>query len=271
MIIDKSARDLISAWQGLNLSKPPFIMPGDEVLLQDNYCHRYKNLRDYVNDSEFQMLPSFKVHTGLIPIPYAGNILNAEIYILALNPGFAPYDYYAESNDAEFLNRRKNQLRQENLDKDYPWMDLNPKFCWHGGWEYWTSRFGDIITKLAKQKRYSHKDALKELSNKIACLEYFPYHSKSFDIPPKIIRDMASTKLMKAFVDNFVVPKAKKDRATVIVTRHAKGWGLDKSKNIVIYDQADSRAAYLNSKSPGGKAIARKLGIEQDNKKKTSR
>lgn len=260
--MNKSAKDLLSAWRGINLSKSPFILNGDHILIEKGCCHSYSCFNDYISDSDFGIASPHKIHAGLIPIPYAGDILNANIYILALNPGFGPHDYYAESYNNEFRKARIQQLRQEHMDNLYPWSDLNPLFCWHGGWKYWTSRLGDIINKLSEQKRTPYKEALMLLSKNIACLEYVPYHSKSYGIRRSIVDKMLSSTLMKAFVHDYVVPKAIRGDAIIVVTRHVDVWELPQNHNIVTYNAAESRAAYLNLKSPGGKMIAKIMGLK---------
>jgi hypothetical protein len=39
-----------------------------------------------------------ELHLSLLPAPYHGNIANARIIILLMNPGFVASDYYAEEN-----------------------------------------------------------------------------------------------------------------------------------------------------------------------------
>jgi hypothetical protein len=258
--MDKSAIALLSAWRGMT-SKPPYILDGDEILVKKGLCHSYRCFEDYIGDPNFGKASPNSIHCGLIPTPYDGNILKAKIYILTLNPGFGPHDYYAESYDTSFRKARIQQLRQERMDETFPFMELNPLFSWHGGYRYWTNRLGDIIQKLSEHNKVSYKEALSQLSKSIACLEYIPYHSKTFGIKKKVINEMRSPKLMTAFVDGYVIPKAKRGDAVIIVTRHAKMWSLSEQPNIIVYGAAESRAAYLNSKSRGGKMIARVMKI----------
>lgn len=136
------------------IDPPPYILKEDRILIEKGLSHSYSCFGDYISDPDFGTAPGHKIHAGLIPIPYAGDILNSKIYILTLNPGFGPHDYYAESLNKQFLKARIRQLRQEYMDKAFPWMDLNPLFCWHGCYEYWTSRLGDIINKLSEQKKH---------------------------------------------------------------------------------------------------------------------
>jgi hypothetical protein len=211
---------------------------------------------DAISDKNF----CAKLHAGLLPVPYSGNITDAQIYILALNPGFGPQDYYAESYDVAFKRERVRQLHQERLDTKFPLCDLNPKFCWTSGWKYWANRLNDIVSFLSHQKNIRWSEALQALSQRTACLEYVPYHSKNFRLPRSIVKKMRSPELMRAFVHNYVVPRAREDRAIIVVTRHVDVWDLPKHRNIVVYKGPQSRAAYLNMKSPGGRRIAHILG-----------
>jgi len=285
----ESVTELLKAWRGMSLTNPPYILDGDKI--EKGYWHKYKSFSGYIKDSNNRnnvkevMCKSFpddkrdskvkcaspkKFHSGLIPVPYGGDIRKAKIYILTLNPGLRPIDYYAESHDKAYRKARIRQLRQRNLDKDFPFMELNPKVSWKS--KYWTGRLGDIIQMLQEQKNVSYTKALSLLSKSIAYLEYIPYHSENFGIKKSVINKMRSPKLIKAFVDDYVFSRAKKGKANIIVTRKVDWWltenqrkelkGKEFKGEIVIYNTTESRGSYLNSKSRGGKMIAKAMGIE---------
>ena len=241
------------------LSRAPFVLPGDEVIIERGLCHPYRNYSDFIADPEFERASPTRFHTGLLPMPYSGNIAKAQIYILTLNPGFSPRGYYAESRGRGVRQDRICQLKQQNLDRAYPWSSLNPKHLWSA--DYWYRHFRDMALAMADQHNITFTKALSRISQKTAVLEFVPYHSKSFGIPAKVVEQMRSPKLMLNFVHDFVVPKAKQDEAIIIVARQVKRWDLPKHKNIITYTPAQSRSAHLNMKSPGGKAIANKLQI----------
>jgi hypothetical protein len=263
-----SAIELLSAWRGISLSKPPYILDGDEILIKNEELRlSYSCFEDYYmrgfNFKSPNKIHDGLIHDGLIPIPYDGDILRAKIYILTLNPGFGPHDYYAESYDTAFRKAKIQQLRQQLMDETFPFFGLNPLFSWLGGYRYWTTRLGDIIDKVSEQRNVPYIEALSMLSKSIACLEYIPYHSKIFGLKKAVVNKMRSPKLMKEFVDNYVVPRVKKERddTAIIVTRHAEKWDLSEQPNIIVYGAGESRAAYLNSKSRGGKMIAKVMEI----------
>jgi len=261
--MNKAVSELLHAWRGLQTKKPPFILKGDEAIEESELCHPYKNFVDFINAPEFGTESPNKLHTGLYPSPYSGNVLKAKIYILTLNPGFTPMDYYAETYDENTKRKRIRDLKQRRLDPDYPWPALNPQFCWSGGWRYWMGRLNDIAIELSKKRGIRFPAALKYLSKRIACLEYVPYHSKSFGLSDSIIRKMRSPHLMLEFVRSYVVPKAREDKAIVIATRHADKWDLPNHRNIIEYKGSQSRGAYLNLNSPGGRKIAEILKIKK--------
>ena len=256
-----AAKKLLAAWRGLKLKKPPFILNGDQILIERKLCHPYRTYRNYIRDPNFGSISPHKFHTGLLPVPYSGDILRAKIYILALNPGFGPLDYYAETYDADLRGAKVRAIRQKKFDSCYPWHALNPRYCWSGGGRYWIGRLEQIATTLMDRRHFSFADALHVLSTTVACLEYVPYHSKSYGLAKTVARQMRSPKLMLDFVHNYVVPKARQGAAVVIVTRHVDLWGLPSHRNIIAYNGTEARAAYLNLKSRGGRKIAEILGL----------
>jgi hypothetical protein len=75
------------------------------------------------------------LHLGLIPVPYMGDLDHSSIFILMANPGLKNIDYYAEQENEELKKTLKNNLIQEDLDKEFPFACLNPKFSWYSGYE----------------------------------------------------------------------------------------------------------------------------------------
>ncbi|HEY4760770.1 MAG TPA: hypothetical protein VIH42_09340 [Thermoguttaceae bacterium] len=254
-MMNKAASKLINAWRGLQIGKPPYILDGDEIIQDIGLCHPYSNFHEYIGSKEFgNELPKM-FHTGLLPVPYSGNIIRASIYILGLNPGFGPLNYYEETFDKKFRQESTCQLKQMQLNHKYPWPWLNPVFSWTGGGKYWTRKLREIINKVAEQKQQIFVDAMKSLSKRIATLEFVPYHSKSYSLPRKIVKQMNSPELMRNFVYEYVVPRVIRGEAIVVVLRHGEVWDLPMHNNIIIYKPPATRAAHLSLKSKGGKAI----------------
>lgn len=201
------------------------------------------------------------LHLGLVPIPYIGNLRRASVFILMLNPGFSPGNYYAEQYSAEYRETLKRNLYQENSNDRYPFFALDPRFAWHPGFQYWHRRLRGLARALALKDDIDYQDALAVLSKHIACLEYVPYYSKSFGLPIPIQRKLSSIRAIKEYVHEYLVSRARMGHATIIVTRSAKKWEIQQQENIIVYEGSESRAASLSLNSRGGRAIAASLGL----------
>jgi hypothetical protein len=260
--MDTSLSELIGLWRQVGFSKPPYILHGDEALLEDeSRFYSYKTFQEFIGNRNFGLAKDNRFHLGLVPTPCAGNLRKASIYILALNPGFEPVDYYAESENPEFRRAKIRSLRQENDGDEFPFISLDPCFAWHSGASYWTGKFRDLINALRAKGKLDYTGALKILSQKIAILEHVPYHSRSYRLSQRVLEKMQSPKAIRHYVRDVLVPRAKAGDAVIIVTRKNSHWKLDRHRNIVVYAGTESRAAHLTLKSRGGKAIAHFLGL----------
>ena len=140
-----------------------------EMLVSD--CRDFSDYKTYLdklrNPQKEYEKEKYKFHPYLYPVPYCGDLKNAEIFILGLNPGLDDSDYHDEL-DEDFESSLKGNLSQQFTDKDYPLFYLDPKFCWTGGGRYWTRKFSSIIElMITKKKATSYIDALQKLSKKI--------------------------------------------------------------------------------------------------------
>jgi hypothetical protein len=251
--------ELIRSWKKASLNVPPYIFPKDNAILSNKTMKTFLSLDDYVTSPEFGMQSDRSLHLGLLPIPYIGCLEKASIFILMLNPGFSPTNYFSEQNSQEYKKAHMHTLRQENTKDDYPFIFLDPKFSWHPGFEYWQKKLQTIIEAYAKQAQITYQQALKFISQKLACLELFPYPSKTFGATA-ILDILPSTTLMLKYTQEIIKPKARNDEVVVIVARGAKYWNLI-GHNIFPYGTAEARAAHLSLESRGGQIIARHLGI----------
>jgi hypothetical protein len=251
--------DLIEAWRRCNLEAPPHVFPGDEELLSD-FAIIHQSFDEYVNSPQFGA-PDKRFHTGLLPLPFAGNLERASIFILMLNPGLSAGDYFAEERVLAFRQAHIRMLRQENAADEFPFIFLNPAFAWHPGAMYWQKKFHSIVKAIQQRRRTSYQQAMRILSGNLACLELVPYHSKSFGAG-SLLEKLPSVQMMRKFVQDVLIPKARADQAVVIVTRQASMWQLPAHRNIVIYQGGETRAAHLTMSSRGGQAIAERLGLK---------
>lgn len=246
---------MIAKWESCNLDKVPYLLNGDEYIIKNpNVYVNYKTLEEYILSDDFG-LPNSKFHLGLIPIPYMGNLKGSSIFILTLNPGLSNIDYYGEQCNNEYRDALKNNLHQENLDSEYPFVCLNTKFSWHAGFEYWWGKLRLIIEEVSRMREISLSSALSNVSKVISILELVPYHS----ITNRVINNLTSTKLVKQFVKELLVKKADNDKASIVVARGARQWELIEHENIVIYNGPQARGASLSPNSKGGALIMERL------------
>lgn len=236
------------------------LYPGDEFLEQEDYCVGFKSFNEYRDSDLFGDPYDKKLHLGLSPVPYIGNLKISSVYLLLLNPGLNPGDYIQDKTP-EFQERYINNLQQK-ANEDFPFYHLNPILCSHPGYNYWIKKLKDIIEKIKTTENISWLEAQKKLSNKIAVLELIPYHSMNFGLRDKIIDKLASTRDIKRFVKEKIVPKARNNKCVIIVTRSSKRWDIKEEKNIIVYNNAEARGGSLGKNTRGYKEIINHLNCE---------
>jgi hypothetical protein len=258
--------DLISFWQRCPTGKPPFTHPDDLRVLQKkgktDVDERSMNFDSYLTDQRFGRFDDRRLHSSLLPVPYLGDLANAKIVILLLNPGLSYTDYWGEAKMSTFRRRLVDNLGQSFNGVEFPFLGLDPQFCWWGGFVWWEKKLRDVATIIADKKFYGkYFDALRDLSTKLACVELIPYHSSSFS-SHAILEQLPSSKMIRKFVLESLIPDSQAGKRTLIVTRQIKAWKLPKQNdNIVVYEGGHTRGASLSQNSSGGKAILKSYGI----------
>lgn len=204
-----------------------------------------------------------RVHLGLIPQPFCGDVRRASVYILLLNPGLGPQDYYGEYEVQAYRKALLANLRQEWPRGVMPFTFLDPRFAWHGGFEWWHGKLAGVIQRLATAWDVPFSVARAELGARLASIELFPYHSTDSGGLARWLRDgaqsLSSVSMARTFVSKHVLSSVRRGKALVIVTRKAKAWDLRRDPGIVVYSAAQARGAHLTPESTGGKAIIRHL------------
>ena len=249
--------ELINYWTDVIKNKnSSFISSNDEQLFIENnradLLVRY-SYEEILSDREKFQQKGF--HINLLPAPYSGDLSNADIFILLANPGYSLTDYYDESCK-DYREAVIKNIKQEQVEYANPC--FNPAFLWTGGARYWNGKLKDIVQQLLDTGVYnSYADILKAFSNRIATLELVPYHSESLRLPPAVADGLESKKRMLAFVNEYILPKARAGKAIVIVGRRANDWGItdEKDNNIIVYENRRAQSFSLSSQSEGGSAI----------------
>jgi hypothetical protein len=189
------------------------------------------------------------LHLGLCPVPFVGSPLKATVFILMLNPGLSPGDYFAEEED-DFRTALQTNLKGES-----DFLFLDPRFAWHPGFYYWHGKLASVVRRVATERGISYRAALGRAAAQICVLQLVPYHSNAFGLSDRVVRQMRSPGLAKRFVHDQVLPRALRGEATVIVTRKVQHWGLESDSGAVLYEGNETRAAHLTEDSRGGRRI----------------
>lgn len=255
--------DLVEFWSGCQVAAQPFVHPDDLPFVKAslNPAEEPASFEEYVKGRRFS--PSDEgLRFSLLPVPYIGDLQNASIIVLLLNPGLNFSDYWAEFKVPEFCARLKANLRQSFDDVEYPFPFLDPQFCWHMGFNWWERKLRGVLFEIAAHKcggRYV--DALQFLSKRLACVELVPYHSVTFR-DGSLINKLPSTQQARTYVHQHLLPDAVAGKKTLIVARQKDGWRLnEEAGDLVIYKGSETQAAHLTGKSRGGSAILKRFEI----------
>jgi hypothetical protein len=110
--------NLIREWANWRARKAPFVLKSDEtVLLSERNARRIVKIRSWQQAhraEDFCAPKDSRLHLGLLPQPFLGDLRRASIYILGLNPGLGPSDYYAEYEVPQFKRALLLNLKQKS-------------------------------------------------------------------------------------------------------------------------------------------------------------
>jgi hypothetical protein len=258
--------NLLDAWANWRPGSAPFVLDGDRETLNSDHCAEaivtHRSRRKASKAPDFCAPGDRRLHLGLLPQPFLGDVRRATVYILLLNPGLGPDDYYGEYNVPRYRAMLLANLRQEFRGiSQVPFLFLNPQFAWHGGWNWWHGKLAGVIDRLASARRISFSEARLQLGSVIASIELVPYHSAVFKDVGGLVRKLRSVDLARHFVTDFVLPRVQSSEAIAIVTRKVAAWNLPEHRGVVTYSSGQARAAHLTPDSPGGRAILRHLRV----------
>ena len=239
--------DLLAFWNEAPLDAVPFVHPRD-VIPTARIQSNVSTYPDFLAAFKRGGLSRSAFHLSLLPQPYHGDLENAEILILLINPGLSACDYHVETGYPSFRRELLTSIRQEQKRH----MFLDPKWAWTSGFMWWERKLRDIARVIASECFDGHYGrALADLACRIASIELVPYHSFNFGG----FTNLASTEAARRFVAS-LDPSRK-----VIVTRSAAQWDLPTAAHIIKYPTAHARSASLGRTSMGGRAILECYGI----------
>jgi hypothetical protein len=254
---------LISAWNRFDPEQLPYVLPGDAAILDqaDLYC-RHASWDGFIAEPDFGVPGNLQLHLDLLPMPFVGNLKTASVFVLMLNPGFGPHDYFGEYTIPDYRAALLDNLRQT---QDNSFLFLDPQFSWHGGYDYWHTKLRNVIVAFAKNVGIPYGQARRFFQSNIAVLELAPYHSVNFAVPHRVLTSLHSVRLARAFVSEEILPRARAGECLVVVTRAVKSWELPVHENVIAYTASEARGAHLSPQSRGGSAILNFLGSMYSN------
>jgi hypothetical protein len=258
--------DMLAAWKAW---RPP--ASGDLMLPQDSAAFelldRSPGLARY--DSWEECHQSFdpwtggkQLHPRLVPLPFMGDVANACVVLLLLNPGLSATDYFAEMQVAGFRERLLANLQQDFTREEYPFFALDPKLAWHSGNRYWERKFGDVVKSLATEWHISNNAVRSRIAKRICAVELLPYHSCSFSIPSRARKAMHSMKLAVDDVKQVLQPRADAGHCLIVAMRSVRDWELEADgEQIIGFTASQARGAHLSlaDESSAGSMVVQML------------
>ena len=252
---------LLDAWKNTRFDQPPHVLEHDLDVLESS--PRAKDLgivgetyEDVEPQEGFDCKRS--IHFSLLPQPFNGDVLNAEVYILTLNPGFACSDYDANYRKPRFRQALLDNINQTQPPEVLPFIFLDPNFKSHGGYSYWHARLKNTIKAIANRRGMSCGSVQQLLGSKLATIELVPYHSKTADGLHKLPEMLPSARMAIDFVREYVQPKARSGRAIAIIARSFATWRYAFDPEMLCSEAVASktnRSGYLSPATNSGEAI----------------
>ena len=254
--------DLLEAWKNWEPGDgPPYVLDMDADALNSR---RWKKKTVTFTLEQAEEVANIyggkfndrRLHLGLHPLPFTGNLKNASIYVLLANPS-ANIGSYKEQ--AEYWRQR--QLEQESTEDHLSFMGKGLE-------RYVRHDLGLGETEKAIADHSNNFDS--GILTKLAIIELSPYWSRNFIDGA---HRLPSADLAVKFVEETVVPRVRDGKAILIVTRRVKDWNrnqglprdLADAGHIVLYEgSGEARSASLRPRSRGGRAILRHFGIPTD-------
>jgi hypothetical protein len=260
--VSAGSMDLLTEWEKWEPSGPRFVLCADRDLLEStSNSKRVVNFGSWpaaISAPDFCQPDDTRLHLGLLPQPFIGDVRRASIYVLSLNPGLEPTDYYGEYEVPEFRSALLATLKQRFNEIAQPFLFLDPRYSWHGGFRWWHGKLSGVIARLRDEWRVSFGKARKCLASEMASIELLPYHSARFK-DSGWLGKLSSVALAKAFVKEAVVPRVERGEAIAIVLRKAGIWELPPIPGVIEYSGRHAQGARLGPDSPGGRAIIERL------------
>lgn len=146
--------------------------------------------------------PQFEHQLQYFPEPFLGDVINAKVLLLNLNPGVDILNKQFHRQE-KYLVRANNNIRHQP--QDFPFFLLDQELEGLPGHEWWSKKLKRLISETSVEK----------VAKGIACIELHGYPSERY----KHISGLESMKYSK-----YLVEKAMERKAFLIIMRGQKFW-----------------------------------------------
>ena len=247
---------LVDAWRQIAFDTRPYVLPEDQEFLKRE---KLPIQTDHMGVSIHSGtdVGTTTLHLELRPIPFMGDLTNASIYLLMINPGYRDPRSPSEVSEFDVEKQRQDwrEARASNLNQDslmkYPFLCLDPRFEALPGYKYWYNRLRWLIDAI-EHKGASRDEALARTANLFCVLELVPYFTRR--TPSRLLsanRDrLPSTNLMLDFVRQRLRDRARSDNALIVVGRKHGLWELPPEEKNILRDAVVPRSGYFRREAP---------------------
>lgn len=121
-------------------------------------------------DQDIKLADFYSLHVELLPQPYFGNVESAKVVCLLLNPGCSR----TEDNVELDCGKLQQALRDNLNPATSRLVHLDEEFDWTSGGRWVRQKIFDPLSR--------HGVTRDDLNRNFAIVEYFPYHSRAFNI-----------------------------------------------------------------------------------------
>ena len=176
----------------------------------------------------------YKLRLNVYPQHFVGDIDNAKIIILSLNPGYSTEYYDAYKNITNKNGTNYEQIIKENLEMKQPYFHAF-ELANESDLGYWGNKMKCWVEGYDKKDNEELIESLKKITEDIALAEFFPYHSISYNgMYDKLGKGTSpnSNRKIKDYLptQKFLFEKIKKriddknDEVIIILTRSFAKW-----------------------------------------------
>lgn len=198
----------------------------EEQAIVEKFNERMEKLKNKDKD--------YRIHMEIMPAPFMGNVHNAPIVILMLNPGYDPKeDEVNEEDGLNYYNRYKgywkNEIQHIPSIPNFPFFALDQEYSKSS--DYWVNKLKPLIESSNRET----------LAKNICTIQLFPYHSQKYKtIHKNLFKEETFDNYLPSQKYSFqLVKNAMARNAIIIIARGKKEWyeaipgldGLEEYKN----------------------------------------